>query len=198
MTRLAPALVRRIDRLARGAHAFHRFAHHPLCSNYREELVLLGRRRWICRGCAFAALGASAGVLLGATLPVDWVACASAAALAIGLSTLSLRVRLPKFVGRFLPAALGAFAALTALRADSAIRWCGLVAVPIALLLAREVYRRRGPNRAACVSCPERELLARCSGYAPIVRRERAFQRVAQRWIDAAHRDAPSVFAQPK
>ena len=198
MTHLAPALVRRIDRLARHAHAFHRFAHHPLCSNYGAELLALGRRQRVCRGCAFAVLGAALGVALGAMLPVGVLAGASAALLASCLLALSLRVRLPKLLGRLAPALLSSLASLAALRAGGITRGCVLVGVPLALLVAREVYRRRGPNRAACLSCPQRERLPRCSGFSPIVRRERAFQRLAQRWIDAARPPAGRAFAQPK
>src|SRR5579859_1379561 len=56
------SLARRIDRLAWFAHAFHRFAHHPLCDRYQEELIPLGRRTRVCRGCSLALLG----VLVGA------------------------------------------------------------------------------------------------------------------------------------
>jgi len=199
VTHLAPALVRRIDRLASHAHAFHRFAHHPLCSNYRTELLELGKRGRICRGCAFAALGTALGIALGAMLSISVQVGVSAALLGSSLLVLSLRLRLPKLVGRFLPALLGAVALLAALRAGGLTRWCALAGVPFVLLVAREVYRVRGPNRAACLSCPERTRMPRCSGFAPIVRRERAFQRLAQRWIDAARpRAALRDFVHPK
>ena len=48
------------------------------------------------------------------------------------------------------------------------------------------VYRKRGPDRSPCRSCPERLAVSACSGLQPIVRRERAFRRLAQRYIDAA------------
>jgi hypothetical protein len=43
-------------------------------------------------------------------------------------------------------------------------------------------YRVRGPDRTPCERCPERTR-AVCSGFAPIVRRERAVQRVARAWL---------------
>jgi hypothetical protein len=60
----------RLDRLARRAHAFHRFAHHPLCDRYAGELIVLRGRTRICRGCCYAAIGSLLGVLLGACLSV--------------------------------------------------------------------------------------------------------------------------------
>jgi hypothetical protein len=55
--------------------------------------------------------------------------------------------------------------------------------VPIAFaVIALMRYRRRGPNRTPCVECPERTA-AVCSGLRPIVRRERAFRRVASRLL---------------
>ncbi|HEX7489197.1 MAG TPA: hypothetical protein VF341_09850 [Anaeromyxobacteraceae bacterium] len=64
------ALARRIDRLARRAHRFHRFAHHPLCAAYDGETFQVGRRGRVCRGCAAVALGGVLGVGLGLALPV--------------------------------------------------------------------------------------------------------------------------------
>src|SRR4051794_30590046 len=103
--RLSGATARGIDRLARRAHAFPRFAPHPLCARYAPELVPLGGRRRVCRGCLAVALGAPCGagavVLAGpsATTLFGFVAVGTA------LGLLSLRVRLPKALGRFLPAA---------------------------------------------------------------------------------------------
>jgi hypothetical protein len=45
------------------------------------------------------------------------------------------------------------------------------------------LYRRRGPDRTPCASCPERNLTQPCRGIAPIIRRERAFRRIAGRWL---------------
>lgn len=43
----------------------------------------------------------------------------------------------------------------------------------------RILYGKRGADRTPCTTCPEREL-SPCSGFAPIVSRERAVQRVAR------------------
>jgi hypothetical protein len=47
-------------------------------------------------------------------------------------------------------------------------------------------YRRRGPDRAPCAACPEAPASASCSGFRPIALRERAFARLAGRWIARA------------
>ncbi len=64
-----PELARRIDGLARAAHRFHRYAHHPLCAAYAGEVFRLGRRTRLCRGCTLVAIGAIAGALAAALLP---------------------------------------------------------------------------------------------------------------------------------
>jgi hypothetical protein len=188
MSRLAPALACRIDRLARGAHAFHRFAHHPLCERYAGELIPLGRRARVCRGCMAALSGCVLGLSCGAAwvpnLSVVLVASLGAAALFL----LSLAARLPKLITRLLPAFLGSTAwsaaCVRAFTGDRIALLAGAGLTSLALF-AIIVYRRRGPSRTPCRECPERSHRP-CSGYAPIVRRERAFQRLAQRWIDAA------------
>jgi len=82
--------VRAIDRLARRAHAFHRFAHHPLCERYAGELVPLGKRTRICRGCAASALGSLAGSLAAYSFQPTLSAMLSASALGLGLFLSSL------------------------------------------------------------------------------------------------------------
>jgi hypothetical protein len=173
--RLSPGLARRLDRLARQAHAFHRFAHHPLCERYASELVPLGRRARVCRGCSLTLAGALVGLALAATRPSPLAGLALVAA-ATALGAFSLRARVPKLVGRLVPAAL---------------LGCALGAGPVAVSATLAVvlagglaYRRRGPSRAPCVGCPEAGASV-CSGYAPIVRREQAVQRLGGRWIEA-------------
>jgi len=177
---------RAIDRLARSAHAFHRFAHHPLCTRYASELIPLGRRARLCRGCASAALGSGLGVLAAFSCEPSLSLAFAASALGLGLLLSSLRLRLPKWLGRACAAASLGFACVSGLRrAEGA-----LLALAVGALIASSallaLYRRRGPNRAACRACPERLLSTPCSGLKPIVRRERAFRRLAQRWIDRA------------
>jgi hypothetical protein len=187
MTRVLPQPTARvIDSLARRAHAFHRFAHHPLCDRYASELIPLGRRARVCRGCACAALGTLAGAL-GAlfTQPSSsTLFVGGALGLAVLLSTLALR--LPKALGRGLGAALASFAGLGGLL--SAERAPRMLALSLLAFVGGFLwlYRRRGPNRSPCQTCSERLGARTCSGLRPIVQRERAFRRLAQRYIDAA------------
>jgi hypothetical protein len=177
---------RRIDRLARHAHAFHRFAHHPLCQRYAAELIPLGRRTRVCRGCASAAVGALSGATAALLTRPSSSTVLVGAALALVVLFGSLAVRLPKSVGRALGMALASFAALGGLLcAERGPRLvaAGLCACGVAFLW---LYRRRGPNRSPCQTCSERLAAGTCSGFRPIVQRERAFRRLAQRYIDAA------------
>lgn len=198
---LPRSLARRLDRLSRRAHRFHRFAHHPLCQPYAGELIALSGRTRICRGCALAFTGGVLGLVAGAVLPAGHVgvaAIACAAATAAGLSCAlrargpapgggeRVRARASKLLTRFLPAFALASACALGLHAGSlagAIS-CGTGLVLAALAAA--FYRRRGPDRSACSSCPERSAPGPCSGFAPIVRRERAFARVARRLLATA------------
>jgi len=178
--------VRAIDRLARGAHAFHRFAHHPLCERYASELIPLGRRTRLCRGCASAALGSVTGLLAALLWLPSFSVLLAASALGFGLLLSSLALRLPKWLGRASATACLGFACLSGLRfAHGAPLFLAIgILVSSAAFLAR--YRKRGPNRSPCQRCPERLLPRPCSGLRPIVRRERAFRRLAQRYLDAA------------
>ena len=171
-SRIPSALARRIDRLARRAHAFHRFAHHPLCDEYGGELVQIGRSR-ICRGCALFAAGLIVGVIVMVIVrPVVVVAVVVAAVGAI-VAAASLKWRASKRLTRFAPAAGFGFA--------MGHLWTAIAVVSVAGLLAI-AYRRRGPHRSPCATCPERSL-APCRGMAEIVRAERAFQRLSGRWL---------------
>ena len=164
-----------IDRLARGAHAFHRFAHHPLCGEYAGETVRIGRRARICRGCAMVALGGAAGIAIGLARPLP---PAIATALVVTGFILAAKRLRSKIASRFLPAVF-AGAALV-----SGIVPALVAAAAISLAVVR--YRRRGPDRSPCAACPEREGPSPCRGYAAIVRRERAFRRFAARRFDFA------------
>jgi hypothetical protein len=175
------AIARRIDRLARGAHRFHRFAHHPLCDRYAGEVVRLGRRTRLCRGCTLAAIGglvgAGAGLWIGAAPTAALGALGAGAALLV--PTLASRRRWPKAVTRLAPAALFALAWTSAVLARA---WlvAGLAMAVVGGL--RVLYGRRGGDRSPCQACPERTA-SPCSGFAPIVRREQAMQRVVRRWL---------------
>jgi hypothetical protein len=179
--RPTPGQARRIDRLSRRAHRFHRHAHHPLCGRYAAEVIRVGRRVRLCRGCTLAVAGGLAGGAIGLVV----TASASVALGALAVATLLLvptvvsKRRLPKLVARLAPAALFALAITT-----SVLAWQPLVtALAVALVGGmRVLYGRRGGDRTPCQTCPEREL-SPCSGFAPIVRREQAFQRVVRRLL---------------
>jgi hypothetical protein len=181
-------LARRIDRLSRAAHAFHRFAHHPLCESYADEVFRFGRRARVCRGCTLALLGAGLGAIAGAVLGDPRAAWAGTAT-AVGLGILaSPRVaksaapssRLPKWMTRLAPAFGLAFALASAARHPTSLSSlvCGAAAgvCGVALLV---LYRRRGPDRSPCPRCPERTAPRTCSGFRAIVLRERAVMRKA-------------------
>lgn len=181
--RLSRDVARTLDRLARRAHAFHRFAHHPLCERYASELIRLGRRERVCRGCVALGLGLVAGFILALSVELRASVVYGLLASGAALGAASLRFRLPKLFGRFVPA-LGLGLALASVFTDfRSGAW--LVAVGGGGV-AFFAYRRRGPSRSPCATCPERLEPAPCSGFADIVRRERAFQRVAQRLIERA------------
>jgi hypothetical protein len=181
---LATDLARRIDRLSARAHAFHRFAHHPLCAAYAAEVVRFGRRTRVCKGCLYAFSGTIAGAVTGILLRPSFAWVVVIAGAGGALAAASLAWRLPKFMTRFAAAVLGG-ASLS-----GAALQCGHVALLLFFALAASAgvvlvaYRRRGPHRGPCATCPERDR-APCSGFRLIVSRERAFQRVAQRWMDA-------------
>ena len=175
-----------LDRLARRAHAFHRFAHHPLCGRYASELIPLGRKARLCRGCSYAALGVLGGALSALLVRPSFGALALSAGLGVGLLLTSLVTRLPKSLGRALACGAGAFAGLGGLLSGQLaprLLSGGLLVLGALFLWA---YRQRQPNRSPCAECPERLAPAVCSGLRPIVRRERAYRRVAQRFIDQA------------
>jgi len=188
MSRVPPALARRIDRLARRAHAFHRLAHHPLCRAYEPEVIALGRRARVCRGCTLAGAGAAAGIAAGLAAPV--APALMLAALAVFAATALLSARLPppgrrrsKVLTRLAPMALFGAVLSAGLSAATPVGLAAAAGTAAAAALATLVYRRRGPDRATCQTCPERALASSCSGYRPMARRERAFQRLTGRWI---------------
>jgi hypothetical protein len=176
-------LAKQIDRLARRAHAFHRFAHHPLCESYRGEVFRLGRRLRLCRGCTLFVAGISLGLLIGGFWRPSPTAGAIGWVLALALGIGSLGGRVPKLIGRLLPG-VGLGLGL----------WAGWPCASLSfatLAVGYLLYRRRGMERSPCKPCHERDRRP-CSGFALIVRRERAFQREADRMIERHHRGLPS------
>jgi hypothetical protein len=193
LARPSPRQVRRLDRLARRAHRFHRFAHHPLCEAYRGELIRLGPRALVCRGCALALAGAAAGLVSGALL-ADALVTAPPSPLLLGLALAVVvsawrfaAVRSPagprvaKLRSRAAPALLAGFALALGLRAGTAPGLALSLVTVIAIAGGIAAYRRRGPDRAACEACAERTSRQPCSGFLRIARRERAFTRAATR-----------------
>jgi hypothetical protein len=168
-------LAKRIDKLARRAHAFHRFAHHPLCDSYRSEVFRIGKRFRLCKGCSLLAGGLSLGIGLGALGRPSALVGFLAWAAAVLAGTASLHRRLPKLIARLLPGLGIGFAAW----AGWTGAWLSLGTIVVCWIL----YRARGPQRSRCQTCHERERKP-CSGLLLIVRRERAFQRRAGYWID--------------
>jgi hypothetical protein len=158
-----------------------------LCARYAGEVIRIGPRLRLCRGCTFTALG---GLLGGAVALISAIAIPAAitaphslipAALAFALiiPSLASRRRLPKLLTRLAPSALLGFAFLSTLLTSHFILTAALATLALAF---RILYGRRGGDRSPCATCPERDL-SPCSGFAPIVRREQAFQRTLRRLI---------------
>jgi hypothetical protein len=175
-----------VDRLSRRAHAFHRFAHHPLCGRYASELIPLGRKARLCRGCSYAALGALSGALGAFWLRPTLATLALGTVLGAGLLLTSLTRRLPKSLGRGLACSAATFAGVGGLFSEHAAARALAAALVLLGGLFLWRYRQRQPHRAPCETCPERLGPAVCSGLRPIVQRERAFRRLAQRYVDQA------------
>ncbi|HMI83547.1 MAG TPA: hypothetical protein VK550_05600 [Polyangiaceae bacterium] len=188
MPRIPGQLAIRIDRLARTAHRFHRFAHHPLCHEYGGEVVRIGRRSRVCRGCLFVASGGVMGVISSFFFGADRAALLSLGVAGLGAVVVTSArrsarsARAPKLASRFLPALVTSYLFGSAVQLGVA-GWAlaAVGAVPVFVLVAW--YRRRGPDRTPCASCSERNLATPCRGIAPIVRRERAFRRLAGQWV---------------
>ena len=176
---LPRSLAKQIDRLAWRAHAFHRFAHHPLCDSYRGEVIRIGKRFRLCRGCSLLAGGVLFGIALGGLWRPSPIVGAACCGIVVVLGLSSLRHRLPKLVGRSIPGA-GLGLAL----------WAGWPCAVLAFATAAAcgaLYRRRGVERSRCEPCHERDRRL-CSGFVLIVRRERAFRRKADCLIDRHRR----------
>ena len=156
-----------------------------MCGAYEEELLRIGRRTRVCKGCAFAASGMITGLLAGLascpSLPTVLAVAAAGGAPVV----VSLVRRLPKVVTRLVPAVLGGASLGGAAMLGGPLSVALFFALAASAGLVVAVYRRRGPDRSPCATCPERNEPAPCTGLRPILSRERAFRRVALRLLDA-------------
>jgi hypothetical protein len=182
--RIARGTAIKLDRLSRGAHRFHRFAHHPLCDRYAGEVVRVGRVR-LCRGCTFAITGGLVGGIVGlavdaaTSLDVLVAPLATVAGFALIIATLYARRRFPKLVTRLVPAALFALAMTCGVLSFEPLGIAAALGAATIVGGLRLLYGKRGADRTPCTTCPERTWTP-CSGFAPIIRREAAFQRAAR------------------
>jgi hypothetical protein len=195
--RLTRSVASKLDRLARRAHAFHRFAHHPLCDRYAGEVIRLRGRTRVCRGCTYASAGALFGFAVGAVLPITAVFASVIAGISLAAAGMSVARnearttrrssgsgRRSKLLTRAAP-----FAGIA-----SALAWCvrvhdghalalGIGILGLAFVLL-QMYQRRGADRSPCLDCPERSRVVPCSGFRDIVRAERAFVRRSHALLD--------------
>jgi hypothetical protein len=180
-SRIPRSVARKIDRLSRTAHRFHRFAHHPLCERYAGEVVRIGVRTRLCRGCTYAAIGGAIGVCLGVVATDAIALVATITATLVILGTL-YSGRPTKLLTRLVPAALFTLAIVAGVLARSPLGLAAALAAATSVGGLRVLYGKRGADRTPCETCPER-VLQPCSGFHAIVSRERAFQRVAAQLI---------------
>ena len=155
-----------------------------------------GRRGRVCRGCACALAGGVLGAVSAVALPiaaVGSITIAQASWIALGAVLVcsgaavfdahSAASRAPKTVTRLLPIAALTFACVFGARSAN-LAGIALLAMSLAIgVLLYTRYRKRGPSRTPCQTCPERTQPTPCRGYAPIVQRERAFARIARRML---------------
>lgn len=79
-----------------------------------------------------------------------------------------------------------AFSFVQGLRMGGTIGYVGALLAFGQVVLVLAAYRRGGPQRVPCSTCPERFEMSRCRGFREIRLRERAFQRLASRMIRRA------------
>lgn len=123
-------------------------------------------------------LGAVAGALLPAR---EGVAGAALLVAFIG-GAIAFIARPSKFLGRALPGVALGCAFLQGLRLGPLGWGMGFGAI-VLFAIAFLLYRKRGPHRGPCDTCPDREKRPACRGFAPILKRERALQRLSGRLI---------------
>lgn len=192
MNRIPRPLARRLDRLAYRAHAFHRYAHHPLCPAYAEEVIRFGRRAAVCRGCTFALAGTVTGLAAALTWPTPFTPSgallfallpALLALFALAAGARPHRLRLGKRFTRTAPLATATAFATFGLRTGDATGAAASATTMAIMLAAWATYRLRGPNRRPCLVCPERHGPHTCRGFRVIVRRQAAVGRMTGRLL---------------
>lgn len=148
----------------------------------------IGKKSRVCRGCLLVALGGLVGLTASFFVrvpPSALLASWAAGALGLGYTVTRrspARARTPKIISRFFPTLVIAFAFGRAVQLGP--MGCAMaVASLLPLFSIVALYRRRGPDRRPCASCAERLQAAPCRGILPIVRRERAFRRLAGQWL---------------
>ncbi len=95
------------------------------------------------------------------------------------IATLYARRRFAKLVTRLVPAALFALAMTCGVLSFEPLGFAAALGAATIVGGLRLLYGKRGADRTPCTTCPERTWTP-CSGFAPIVRREAAFQRAAR------------------
>ena len=118
-------------------------------------------------------------------MPITLTFAAVLAGCGLAVASLFFKIRGGKWLTRFGPMAALAFAAAGGLLALDAAGAAAASSALACMLAVTAAYRRRGPDRSPCTTCPERGRSA-CSGFAPILRRERALQRATRPWFHSA------------
>ncbi len=128
------------------------------------------------------AAGLALGLMAGALLPAHRAIAGAALGGSVASGLAAFTLRLPKSLGRALPGATLGFAFIQGLRLGP-VGWILSGSAALVFAAAFVAYRKRGPHRGPCDTCPDRDQRPACRGFAPILKRERALQRLAGRLI---------------
>ena len=150
-------------------HAF-RFAHKPLCPQFRSDLLHI-RGIWLCRSCCLLWLGILLGNLLwlavADTLPPYFIAVYLAMLLFVSLPSLPVAYKsLPRLLRDMLRFGAGLLIAATPFVAIRLSLIAGLLGA-LYILLFRHFYlrSRRRRSNASCRDCPARNAEVVCEGF---------------------------------
>ncbi len=148
--------------------------HHPLCWNFQEDTLPLGRGVRVCAGCALAAPGLAVGLVTSfvwlathSEIVLPWMA----ASFALGIPQLASYLRrgnrleraATKFIGGL--GLGGVLACLPWLPISWPWRIAGLAALGV-LFLALQAIRLR-QIMAVCTRCPWQRRWEACPGFNP-------------------------------